>query len=124
MGFRAASDKETRRGVCISKREVSEWVQKWKGGLGVLWGHRRENYTQHGGCRSGDLEQHGMCVRRTWHGVGMREGGQQRQGGCVHCFFLKACGDSAHCCLALSSHSLLTATEAESITVNVQEKSN
>lgn len=41
-----------------------------------------------------------------------------RRGGCMHCFFLKACVDSVHCCLALSSYSLLTATEAESITVN------
>lgn len=83
----------------------------WEGGLDTAWG-----------CRSGDLEQHGG-VREdlAW---GRDAGGRTaRHGGCMHCFFLKARGDSAHCCLALSRRFLLTATEADSITVNFQEKS-
>lgn len=44
---------------CIREREVSEWVQEWKGGLSVLWGLRREDPVRHAG-----------VGRRTKHSMG------------------------------------------------------
>lgn len=45
-------------GGCIREREVSGWMQGWKGGPSVLWRHRREDPVRH------------VHVGRTKHSMG------------------------------------------------------